>query len=187
MMSHRAHRGTLRAAAFFAGALLLTGCFDPKSDDKRGYTKAPMEHAGWAVKGEEQGAMRQLGHPNQTTASIVEVAAVTPAAPAGPAKPAVLAPGVTQEMVTDGEKLFKGSTCIGCHGGDAGGTPIAPALNDKAWLNLAGTYDEITAVIMAGVAKPKQYPAAMPPKGGANLTDEEVKKVAAYIFSISHQ
>ena len=34
---------------------------------------------GWAVRGEEQGAMRKLGRPNQTRAEIVEVAA-TPAA-----------------------------------------------------------------------------------------------------------
>jgi mono/diheme cytochrome c family protein len=186
MMSCRAHRGTLRTVSFIAGALLLTGCMDPKTDDTRGYTKAPLEHAGWVVKGEEAGAMRQLGTPNQTRAEIIEVAAKAPAAAAGPAKPAVLAPGVTEQMVTDGDKLFHSSTCIGCHGADAGGTPMAPALNDKAWINLSGSYDEITSTIIAGVPKPKEHPGPMPPKGGSALTDDEVKKVAAYIYSISH-
>ena len=184
MMSYRAHRGTL-CSALVGAAVLLAGCMDPKSSDTRGYTKAPLEHAGWAVKGEENGAMRQLGHPNQTTASIIEVAAEAPKA-TGPAKPAVLAPGVTQEMVTDGDKLFHANSCIGCHGADAGGTPMAPALNDKTWINLSGSYDEIVHTITTGVPKPKEHPAAMPPKGGAPISDEDVKKVAAYIYSISH-
>ena len=28
---------------------------------------------------------------------------------------------------------------------------------------------------------------AMPPKGGAAITDEEVKAVAAYVYSLSHK
>ena len=185
MMSYRVHRGAVFGAAFVGVVGLLTGCGDPKTSDRRGYTKAPLEHAGWVVKGEKSGAMRELGTPNQTHAEIIQVAA-EPAKAAGPAKPAVLAPGVTEQMVTDGEKLFKGNSCIGCHGGDANGTPMAPALTDKTWLNISGNYDEIVTIITNGVPKPKSHPAAMPPKGGAPLTDEQVKNVAAYIYSISH-
>ena len=74
MTSGRAYCGTL-CSALLSAAVLLTGCGDPKTNDKRGYTKAPLEHAGWVVKGEEAGAMRKLGHPNQTTAQVIEVAA----------------------------------------------------------------------------------------------------------------
>lgn len=185
MMSYRATRGTLCGAAFLGAALLLAGCGDPPTHDSRGYSKAPLEHAGWMVKGEENGAMRQLGHPNQTTAEVIEVAE-TPTSAAGPVKPVVLAPGVTNQMVTDGDQLFHKSTCIGCHGADANGTAMAPALTDKTWLNMDGSYDAIVKIIMAGVPKPKAHPGMMPVKGGSALTDDEVKKVAAYVYSISH-
>ena len=36
-----------------------------------------------------------------------------------------------------------------------------------------------------GVPQPKQHPAPMPAKGGAPLTDEQVKQVSAYVYSIS--
>jgi mono/diheme cytochrome c family protein len=178
------HRGALYSVAI-AATIIAAGCGDPHTSDTRGYSKAPLEHAGWLVKGEENGAMRQLGHPNQTTAEVVEVAE-TKAAPAGPAKPMVLAPGVNAQMVTDGDKLFHGATCIGCHGADANGTAMAPALTDKTWLNLDGSYDQIVKTIMTGVPKPKEHPGPMPPKGGSSLSDDDVKKVAAYIYSISH-
>ena len=38
-----------------------------------------------------------------------------------------------------------------------------------------------------GVPKPKEHPAPMPPKGGAPLTDDQVKAVAAYVYSLSHK
>ena len=28
---------------------------------------------------------------------------------------------------------------------------------------------------------------AMPPKGGSTITDEQVKEVAAYVYSLSHK
>jgi mono/diheme cytochrome c family protein len=187
MIVHRAFRGTLFSVALFTAAVLVTGCMDPKSDDKRGYTKAPLEHAGWVVKGEEEGAMRKLGTPNQTRAEIIEVAE-TPkaAAPTGPAKPAVLAAGVTQAMVDDGRKLFNANPCFACHGTDGAGTPIAPQLSDKTWINLDGSYPEIIKIINNGVPKPKEHAGMMPPKGGAVLSDDQVKNIAAYIYSISH-
>jgi hypothetical protein len=40
-------------------------------------------------------------------------------------------------------------------------------------------------VVTNGVPQPKQHPAPMPPKGGAPLTDQQVRAVAAYVFSIS--
>ncbi|MEO5510964.1 MAG: cytochrome c [Longimicrobiales bacterium] len=185
MIVYRASRGTLCGVSLLTTALLLTGCFDPKSDDKRGYTKAPLEHAGWVVKGEQQTAMNKIGAPNQTRADVIEVADA-PKAVTGPVKPAVLAPGVTQAMVDDGRKLFSTNTCVGCHGAEGAGTALAPQLSDKTWLNMNGDYDAIVTTITNGVAVPKQHPAPMPPMGGSALTAEQVKSVAAYIYSISH-
>ncbi len=184
MMGARAFRGVRCGVSLLTAALMLTGCMDPKSDDKRGYTKAPLEHAGWVVKGEEVTAMNKLGSPNQVRGEIVEV----PEAPkvTGPVKAAVLAPGVTQAMVDDGRKLYSANTCVGCHGGEGAGSPIAPQLSDKTWLNITGDYPEIVTVITNGVAAPKQFPAPMPAKGGAAITDDQIKNLAAYIYSISH-
>lgn len=100
----------------------------------------------------------------------------------------MLPDGVTQEMVTQGQAIFTGAgACTACHGPDATGTPLAPNLTDSTWLNLQnGTYDEIVNLIMTGVPQPKEAPAPMMPKGGSTITDEQVRQVAAYVYSISH-
>jgi mono/diheme cytochrome c family protein len=35
------------------------------------------------------------------------------------------------------------------------------------------------------VPTPKQHPAPMPARGGGQITDDQVREVAAYIYSIS--
>ena len=80
-----------------------------------------------------------------------------------------------------------GGTCTACHGQDAKGTAVAPNLTDAEWLNGDGSYDFIVQTITNGVPKPKQHPAPMPPKGGASLTDDQVKAAAAYVYSLSHK
>jgi mono/diheme cytochrome c family protein len=99
----------------------------------------------------------------------------------------MLPDGVTQEMVTQGQALFTGTGgCLACHGADATGTPLAPNLTDTTWLNVpTGTYDEIVNLIMTGVPQPKEAPAPMMAKGGSTITDEQVRQVAAYVYSIS--
>jgi len=70
---------------------------------------------------------------------------------------------------------------------NARGLPgLAPNLTDKTWLHGDGSYDFIVALVQKGVPKPKQASAPMLPKGGTNLTDEQVRAVAAYVYSISH-
>ena len=94
--------------------------------------------------------------------------------------------GVTQEMVDQGQELF-GTVCTACHGPGGAGTPAGPALNDAEWLNVAGQYPEIVTVITSGVANPVQFPGAMPPKGGGNFDDAQVRALAAYVYALSHQ
>ncbi|HEX2204657.1 MAG TPA: c-type cytochrome [Longimicrobium sp.] len=94
--------------------------------------------------------------------------------------------GVTQAMVDQGQELF-GNPCAGCHGAGGTGSPAAPALNDGEWLNVGGSYPEIVAVINAGVANPKQFAAAMPPKGGGTFDDAQVRSLAAYVYALSQQ
>jgi mono/diheme cytochrome c family protein len=80
-----------------------------------------------------------------------------------------------------------GGTCTACHGQDAKGTAVAPDLTDNQWINGDGSYDFIVHTVTTGVPQPKQHPAPMPPKGGATLSDQQVKAVAAYVYSLSHK
>jgi len=108
---------------------------------------------------------------------------------AAAAKPS--AGGGTPQQIALGDSIFHGQvgggTCSACHGQDAKGTAVAPDLTDSQWLNGDGSYQFIVNTITNGVPKPKQHPAPMPPKGGAPLTDDQVKAVAAYEYSLSHK
>jgi mono/diheme cytochrome c family protein len=109
--------------------------------------------------------------------------ATLPAASAAQEMPA----GVTAAMVAEGKEIFAGAgLCASCHGPDGTGTPIAPALNDAAWLNIDGAYPNIVTLVTTGVATPKEHPVPMAPKGGTNLSDDQVKAVAAYVWSLTN-
>lgn len=94
--------------------------------------------------------------------------------------------GITQQQVNEGRQVFHGvGGCIACHGPDAKGTALAPDLTDNEWLHVSGrNYDEIRNLIKTGVPQPVSHPAPMPPMGGAQLTDEQVNAVAAYVVSL---
>lgn len=106
---------------------------------------------------------------------------------AQPAAPADLPEGVTQEDFEEGRRLFTGQGgCHACHGPNATGTALAPDMTDGEWLNVeAPTMEGIMAVIRSGVAQPVQYPAPMPPMGGARLTDDQIHALAAYILALN--
>jgi mono/diheme cytochrome c family protein len=109
------------------------------------------------------------------------------------AKPAAGATGGAQtpQLIALGDSIFHGQvaggTCTACHGQDAKGTAVAPNLTDAQWLNGDGSLGFIVKTVTTGVPKPKEHPAPMPPKGGAQLTDDQVKAVAAYVYSLSHK
>ena len=116
------------------------------------------------------------------------------AAPAGGAatpSSVALPAGVTQDMVAQGQQIFHGNgICFTCHGQNGTGSPLAPNQNDDEWLWITATdpaqkYEQIVGVINSGVPQPKEYPAPMPPKGGAQLSEDQVRQVAAYVFAIS--
>src|SRR5690606_18612418 len=99
-----------------------------------------------------------------------------------------LPPGVTPEMVAQGQQIYSSNgLCFTCHGPDATGIPnLGPSFRDNEWLNIDGSYDAIVQVIQTGVPQPKEAASPMPPMGGAQLTDEQVRAVAAYVYSLSH-
>lgn len=94
--------------------------------------------------------------------------------------------GMTPEMVQAGKQAFETTICYTCHGMDGSGTPLAPNLRDSEWLNTDGSPEGIEGIIRNGVPTPVQYPAAMPPMGGAQLTDEQIQNLVAYVYALSH-
>jgi len=107
--------------------------------------------------------------------------------PAGTSLPPPPPPGagITAEQIALGDSLYHGSTCVGCHGSDAKGTPLGSDLRDGRWLWSDGSYSSIVKIITAGVPAPKAHTGVMPPKGGAQLTEEQVRDLAAYIYALS--
>ncbi|HEX6938999.1 MAG TPA: cytochrome c [Longimicrobiales bacterium] len=126
----------------------------------------------------------------QPAAEQQQPTAEAPAAePGAPAAPAQLPPGVTQEMVARGQQIFTGQgNCFTCHGMNGEGSQLAPNLRDSEWLWLdpaqGNLLDQAVSRIQTGVPEPKQYPAPMPPMGGAQLSQEQVRDVAAYVLSL---
>ncbi len=176
--------------------LLLAACGDPDTSDERGYTKAPLERPTVLVQAEPQSEMDRLGNPALPEAPLIEAevdsaqAGRTPTPtqpPGGGARQGAVPAGATAADVSEGQKIFAAAgNCFTCHGPDGGGSALAPALNDAAWLNITGDFASIQQVVNDGVPAPKQFPAAMPAKGGAPLTEQQVKQVAAYVYSLAH-
>ena len=107
---------------------------------------------------------------------------------AQPAKLPALPKGMTLDMVRQGDELYRGKGgCNTCHGPDGGGMP-ASGSGITAGLNFVPTsWEAIASVIKAGVAEPiTRTPIAMPPRGAqSNLTDDETRRLAAYVWAIS--
>ena len=106
-------------------------------------------------------------------------------------KGAALPEGATSQMVALGKRIYGGQVggapCSGCHGDAGQGSPLGPALNTKTWLWSDGSVAGIAKTITDGVAEPKKYRAPMPPLGGAQLSPEQVKALAAYVWTLSHK
>jgi mono/diheme cytochrome c family protein len=109
----------------------------------------------------------------------------TPKTP--PASPAA-AGAPSPELIAQGDKVFHGpGNCYACHGTNAQGS-VGPNLTDAEWIHSKGSYEEIVAQVTKGVAKEESKSGiVMPPRGGSTIGDEDVKAVAAYVYSLSHK
>ena len=116
------------------------------------------------------------------------VAALTCVAAAPAAAQEKLPAGVTPAMIAKGKTIFTSTgLCFACHGMDAKGS-VGPNLTDGTWIHGKGTYPEIVQIVTTGipVAETKTGKGAMPPKGGSQISEDDVKAVAAYVWSLSH-
>jgi cytochrome c oxidase cbb3-type subunit III len=115
---------------------------------------------------------------------LLTSAAVVGAGPAAAQADAVATPAA----IAQGDSIFhsKGN-CYACHGSNAQGA-VGPNLTDAEWIHSDGSYDAIVKQITTGVLqKDSKSGIQMPPKGGSSITDDEVKSVAAYVYSLSHK
>ena len=199
--------GTMAATSRVGMLLLLAACGGGDRGartDTTGMTSTPAAEQPTAGGGATDTGMAPATPAPADTASTAPAVSDTagkapsgaaqPAAPAkseqdtakkkAAAKPAAGGAGGAQspQQVALGDSIFHGQvgggTCTACHGQDAKGTAVAPDLTDAKWINGDGSYDFIVKTVTAGVPKPKEHPAPMPPKGGAQLTDDQVKAVA---------
>lgn len=115
--------------------------------------------------------------------------APSPSGNAANARPA----GVTDQMIALGDSLFNNGGCIRCHGAKGIGAQNGPALNDAVWVQLqTGAYAEIVQLVTTGVpAAAIKDPTRRNPMGARggrmNLNDDQVRAVAAYVWSISRK
>lgn len=167
----------------FAPRPLRRGAVTPVQEEKRDMRKIKL--------GALLGAFVMLtacaGGDEADEAATDSLPAEQPAStPAAVPSNVQLPEGVTPEMVAQGQEIFNTGICWSCHQQNGVGGPLAPALNDATWINTDGTFDGIVNVIKTGVQTPKQHPSAMPPMGGAQLSEDQVRAVAAYVYAISH-
>jgi mono/diheme cytochrome c family protein len=98
-------------------------------------------------------------------------------------------------MIALGDSIFHAASCQRCHGPDAKGRQNGPNLTGPTFLHIKGTgsYNDFLNIIMAGVPadsiKDSTHRLPMRARGGGQtpLTDDQVKAVAAYVYSLSHK
>jgi glucose/arabinose dehydrogenase len=100
-------------------------------------------------------------------------------------------PGGSPDQVALGDRIFHGQadggTCAGCHSSDGKGSSVGSDLTSGHWLWGDGSVAAITRTIENGVPKAKEHSGAMPPKGGAELSQADVTAVADYVWAIGHR
>lgn len=129
--------------------------------------------------------------PTSLAALLLLTGACSRAARVAPSTGPALPSGVTLALVAQGDSLFNAGSCQRCHGAKGIGAQNGPSLVAGPWLHHAGAYDEIVGTITTGIPREKlkdttrRFP--MGARGGQqmNLKDEQIRAVAAYVWSIS--
>jgi mono/diheme cytochrome c family protein len=100
-------------------------------------------------------------------------------------------PDTTAEVIAEGRALFQSAAarCAGCHGATGQGANNGPNLRDNEWLQMNGGYRGIVYIIRNGVAmgdiRETAHIQPMPARGAqGRLTDEEIDKIATYVWSL---
>lgn len=105
-----------------------------------------------------------------------------------PAKLPSLPSGMTIAMLVQGDSLYRGKGgCVTCHGQEANGVPNMGSALTSGLLFIPARWNAIDSVIQAGIPEPvTRTTIAMPPRGAnSDLTAEESRLIAAYVWAIS--
>jgi mono/diheme cytochrome c family protein len=180
-----------RAGLLVLMGLVVAGCpgEPPAVSPRDGWNKAPLSRPGIIPREEQRSPVAAFGQPNRVIAQELHLPEERIAETAPPTTVIMaLPPGVTEEMVEEGRAAFAAAgVCAACHGADAGGSPIGPNLRNGEWIHVDGSVDEIARIITAGVAQAVQYPGMMPPLGGAQITPEQVRQIATYLYALNYR
>lgn len=99
-----------------------------------------------------------------------------------------LPPGVTAETVMEGRSVYLGNgLCDVCHGRRGEGVTLAgSSLRDTSWYHTDGSYESIVRRVRQGItAQASATDIPMPPRGGSEIDDEELRAAAAYVWWLS--
>ncbi len=124
------------------------------------------------------------------TAGILGMAFLVSASALSAQAGSSLPEGVTPTMVSTGEALYKSiGLCFACHGPDARGVPGAGVnLTDDERLHVDATFEALIQRIMDGVGPDQTKTGViMLPKGGSQVTDEQIRAIASYVWSLSRR
>ncbi len=132
------------------------------------------------------------GHQQPGTGGRSNVPAPGPADTDENAQPRTLPKlpsGMTIQMIVQGDSIYRGKGgCVTCHGADATGMPNAGSGLTRGVAFIPNEWQAIDSLTTAGISEALTRTAvAMPPRGAqSNLTPEETRLVAAYVWAIAH-
>ena len=133
------------------------------------------------------------GGPQASAPTPATVAAGAPTRSAEPNASGVATAGITPLLIARGDSIFHAASCAVCHGRTAKGTSHGPGLTSGQFVQIDGKYDDIVRIITTGVPEDKitdpSFPEPMPARGGGTppLSDEQIRALAAYVYSLSHR
>ena len=152
----------------------------PQGPARAGNPDLQDTELGRAVVYMANNAGAQFKEPSVPPPSNPAVTSSTPAPPSSPVTPVVAVPAALASSAATGnnsnadagKKLYD-TACVSCH---ASGVANAPKLGDKAaWAaRLALGTEQLTKSVITGKG-------AMPPKGGSNASEEEIKAAVLYM------
>jgi mono/diheme cytochrome c family protein len=96
--------------------------------------------------------------------------------------------GVTLDMIRQGDEIYRGKGgCVTCHGPDGFGMPNAGSGVTLGLGFIPGDIRSIDSLVTAGIPEAlTRSSVAMPPRGATqNLTPDETRRVAAYVWAVS--
>ena len=136
-------------------------------------------------------AAAAIGACSKSSNTATPSTAPTPSRSTVAAAPAAAARPFTAMQVAQGDSIFHAISCKNCHGPEGKGAANGPNLTGPTFLHIDGTYPSIVNLITTGVPaaeiKDPAHKIPMGARGGRTpLTDDQIRSVAAYVFTLSH-